>query len=90
MNRGNVFKIGQDIIRDARENPVHFGTGLLNEHIYASAYSRLSIDDLKKVSYIIGKIIKLKKEKERQKLNAGNLDKLVRSSVADSDEKLPE
>lgn len=85
--RGNIFSIASQIIKDSRDQPLKFGSGLLNEHIYISAYQRLSIEDLKKVSYIISKIIKLKKEKYRQSVDAGNLDKSIRSDMASNDQK---
>jgi len=87
MARGNIFKIGQQIIRDAKENPVSFGSGLLNEQIYISAYSRLSILDLEKVRYVIDRIIKKKKEIERVRLDAGNLDHMVDSGMAGHEQK---
>ena len=73
----NVFKLWQNINTDIKKESESYNTGLVGEALIISAYKQMTIDKLEKIAYIIHKIIKKKKEMERVKLNAGNLDKLV-------------
>lgn len=83
----NVFRLWQNINKDIKNDPESYNTGLIGEALIISAYKQMTIDKLEKIAYIIHKIIKKKKEMERVRLNAGNLDKLANSIVATNQQK---
>jgi len=83
----NVFKLWQNINKDIKSEPESYNTGLVGEALIISAYKQMTIDKLEKIAYIVHKIIKKKKEMERVRLNAGNLDKLVSAVVVDDQQK---
>ena len=84
----NVFKLWQSINKDIKNNSESYNTGLVGEALIISAYKQMTLDKLEKMAYIIHKIIKKKKELERVRLNAGNLDKLA-DSVMGVDQQKP-
>jgi hypothetical protein len=87
MGRGDVFRLGQQISKDIKDNPENYHTGLIGEAVIISAWKKMSILDLEKLIYIAQKIVKKKKEMERVRLNAGVLDHLVRDGMADDQQK---
>ena len=62
----SMFKIIKDIKKESK-NAESYNTGLLGEQMIVSAYKTMTIDKLEKIRFIINKIIKQKKEMQRQK-----------------------
>jgi len=62
----SMFKIIKDIKKESK-NAESYNTGLLGEQMIVAAYKTMAIDKLDKIRFILNKIIKQKKEIQRQK-----------------------
>lgn len=73
LNPKRIYKLTEDIkagIKDAES----YNTGLVGEALIVSSYKQMSIDNLRKMQFIIGKIIKKKVEIERMKQHDADKD----------------
>lgn len=83
----NAFRLYEDIktgVKDAET----YNTGLVGEALIVSAYKKMTIIQLEKLRFIINKIIKKKKELERQRLDAGHLDNEVKKAFREDEKKV--
>lgn len=87
MSRGNVYKLYQKINQDIKNNPESFNTGLVGEALIIASYKQMPVEKLEKIHFIIGKLIKKKKELLRQKNDAGNVEHLVDIALSNPNDK---
>ena len=63
MNK-NILKLYKSIQSDVKDAE-SYGTGLVGEALIVSSYKQMTIENLEKMQFIIGKILKTKKEMRR-------------------------
>lgn len=62
--KSNILNIAGTLSKKAK-TVESYNTGLAGEHLIVACYDELSVDHLEKMQYIIGRIIKKKKEYKR-------------------------
>lgn len=63
--RKDVLKLYKKIKEDVKDVE-NYNTGLVGEALIVASYKQMTIENLEKMQFIIGKIIKLKKELRAQ------------------------
>lgn len=66
MAKKNVFKFVNDLTKDAKKEET-LNTGLVGEGLIIAGYKSMPLEKLKKLRYILNKIIKQKIEMKRVK-----------------------
>lgn len=60
----SILKLYKGIKKDIKDTET-YNTGLVGEALIVATYKQMTISDLEKMQFIIGKIIKIKKELKR-------------------------
>jgi hypothetical protein len=64
LNPKQIYKLTESI-KDGIKDAEHYNTGLVGEALIVSSYKQMTVENLRKMQFIIGKIIKLKVEQQR-------------------------
>lgn len=64
LNPKQIYKLTENI-KDGIKDAEHYNTGLVGEALIVSSYKQMNVENLRKMQFIIGKIIKLKVEQQR-------------------------
>lgn len=75
-----IYKLTESIKKGVKDAE-HYNTGLVGEALIVSSYKQMTIENLRKMQFIIGKIIKQKIELERMRQAAKEGDKNANKEI---------